>query len=473
LRKEIAFLKKVQNSVFFDAIRFLEKRNIEFYIVGGAIRDFLRGKENIKDLDIIIPFDPEKIIYEIAKKTGGTPFLLDEKRKEWRIVIKSEYTLDIGEIEIDIEHDLSERDFSINAIAFKFPENFFIDKFNGFYDIEKKIVRAFKKENLIKDPLRILRAFRFMATLGFEIEKETFKFIKENREKILDSAKERIMREIYIMFSQGIRIYSTLLKMRESKVLFTLIPELKELDGCLQIYNNRTLDILSHTLNSLKYLENFYKNWRKTFFKEYEKEINRIFDPQGRVLLFISLIFHDIAKPLTRKIENGKTKFHGHDKIGANIAYNWAKRMRFSERFAKRLKEMVFWHMYPHLLGKEEELTKRALFRYLRKTEEIWFLLFVQAYADFRATPPGKNPSYLKNLLRKIYDFKIEIEREKPKPLINGYDLIALGLKPGPIFKKILTEIEELKAEDVLKTKEEALNFVKEKYIIKGNMQKG
>jgi len=465
LKKETAFLKRIQDSTFADAIRFLEKKNIDFYIVGGAIRDFLTGKEDIKDVDIIIPFDPEKIIHEIAKKVKGTPVLLDEERKEWRIIVKKEYTLDIGQIEIDIDNDLSERDFSINAIAFKFPEKIFIDKFNGFDDIEKKIIRAFKKENLIKDPLRILRAFRFMATFGFEIEKETFEFIKENKEKIFDSAKERIMREIYIMFSEGIKIYDTLLKMKEAKILFTLIPELKELDGCLQIYDDKSLDILVHTLNCVKHLENFYKNWKKTFFKEYEKEINTIFEPESRVLLFISLIFHDIAKPLTRKIEDGRTKFHRHDKIGSNITYNWAKRMRFSEKFAKKLKRMVFWHMYPHLLGKEEEITRRALFRYLRKTEELWFLLFVHAYADFRATPPGKDPSYLKNLLKKIYDFKIESEKEKPKPLINGYDLIDLGLKPGPIFKEILTEVEELRAEGVLKTKEEAIEFVKRNYI--------
>ncbi len=464
MKKENIFFKKIESSVFSPLIKFLEERNIEFYIVGGAIRDFLTKKKEIKDLDIIIPLDPEKIIYEMGSKVKGKSFLLDEERKEWRIVINKNYTLDVGEIEGDLTSDLSERDFSMNAIVFKFPEMIFIDKFGGFEDIRKKIIRAFKKENLIKDPLRMLRAFRFMATLNFEIERETLEFIKENKEKILDSARERIIREIYLMFSEGIKIYETILKMKESELLFILIPELKELEGCLQIYKDKSLDILFHTLDSIKHLENFYKNWKKTFFKKYEKEVEIIFEPENKLLLFLSLIFHDIAKPLTRKIEEGRTKFHGHDKIGANIAYNWSKNMRFSEKFSKKLKGMVFWHMYPHLLGKEEEITQRALFRYLRKTEDIWFLLFVHSYADFRATPPGKDPSYLKNLLKKIYDFKIESEREREKPLINGYDLIDLGLKPGPIFKKILTEIEELRAEGILKTKKEALEFVKKNY---------
>ncbi len=458
----IRFLKLLEKSKFQKGVEYLVNKT-KFWIVGGAIRDFCMGKREIKDLDIIVPYDPKEVIFKISKIVKGHPVLLDEKRKEWRIVIDKEYTLDIGEISKNIENDLSERDFTVNAIAVEFPEKKIIDKFNGFYDLKRKILRPVKNENLISDPLRILRAFRFMSTLDFKIDKETEKFIFENADKITSSAKERIMREIYLLFSEGQKIYPTVLKMKELNVLFVIIPELKNLQGCFQIYENKVLDILEHTLNSVYHLENFYKNWKRTFFKGYEEEIKMIFEPENKLLLFLGILFHDIAKPLTREILNERTKFHGHDRIGSNIAYNWAKRMRFSEKFARRLKNIVFWHMYPHLLGKEEA-TRRAFHRYLRKTGDLWFLLFVHAYADFRATPPGKDPSYLKNLLKKIYDFKIESEKERPKPLINGYDLIDLGFEPGPIFKKILTEIEELRAEGTLKTKEEALEYVKKNY---------
>ncbi len=465
MKKVLDFTNFLENSIFKNTFEYFLKKEIDFYIVGGAIRDFLLGKKEIKDLDILISFNPADIINELSRKIEGFPFLLDKERKEWRIVIKNNFTLDIGEIEENIETDLSNRDFTINSIAIKYPEIVLIDKFKGIFDIKKKIVRAIKKENLIKDPLRMLRAFRFMATFKFEIEEDTLNFISENKEKILESARERIMKELYIIFSEGEKIYETILKMKESGLLFVLVPELKNMEGCLQVYKDKSLDVLFHTLNCVYYLERFYKNYKRTFFKKYEKELKEIFEPENRVLLFLSIIFHDIGKPLTRTFEDNRTRFIGHDKVGANIAYRWAKHFRFSEKFSKKLKSMVYFHMYPHLLGKEEEITKRAIFRYLKKTGDLWFFLFVHAYADFRATPPGKNPGYLKNLLKKVYDFKLESEKERPLPLINGYDLINLGLTPGPIFRRILNEVEELRAEGVLKTKEEALIYVKKNYL--------
>ncbi|MEO0279387.1 MAG: HD domain-containing protein [candidate division WOR-3 bacterium] len=465
MKKVLDFTNFLENSIFKNAFEFFLKKEIDFYIVGGAIRDFLLGKKEIKDLDILLSFNPAEIINELSRKVEGFPFLLDKERKEWRIVIKNNFTLDIGEIEKDIETDLSNRDFTINSITIKYPEKVLIDKFGGIGDIRKKIVRAFKKENLIKDPLRMLRAFRFMATFKFEIEGDTLNFISENKEKILESARERIMRELYIIFSEGEKIYETILKMKESGLLFVLVPELKNMEGSLQVYKDKSLDVLFHTLNCVYYLERFYKNYKRTFFKKYEKDLKEIFEPENRFLLFLSIIFHDIGKPLTRTFEDNRTRFIGHDKVGANIAYRWAKDFRFSEKFAKKLKSMVYFHMYPHLLGKEEEITKRAIFRYLKKTGDLWLFLFVHAYADFRATPPGKNPGYLKNLLKKVYDFKLESEKERPLPLINGYDLINLGLTPGPIFRKILNEVEELRAEGVLKTKEEALIYVRKNYL--------
>lgn len=466
MKKVIDFTEFLESSIFKNTFEYFLKRDTEFYVVGGAIRDFLLGKKEIKDLDILIPFNPAQIINELSKKTGGSPFLLDKERKEWRIVINDNFTLDIGEIEKDIENDLLNRDFSINSLAIKYPEKVLIDKFGGFTDIKRKIIRAFKKENLIKDPLRMLRAFRFIATLKFEIEEDTLKFIRENKEKVLEAARERIMKELYIIFSEGERIYETILKMKEIDLLFVIIPELKNMEGCLQIYKDKSLDILLHTLNCVYYLEKFYKNYKRTFLKKYEKELKEIFEPENRVLLFLSIIFHDIGKPLTRTFEDERTRFIGHDKVGANIAYRWAKDFRFSEKFSKKLKAMVFFHMYPHLLGKEEELTRRAFFRYLKRVGDLWFLLFIHAYADFRATPPGKNPGYLKNLLKKIYDFKLESEKERFFPLINGYDLIDLGFTPGPIFRKILNEVEELRAEEVLKSKEEAIIYVKKNYLL-------
>jgi poly(A) polymerase len=370
-------------------------------------------------------------------------------------------------IKEDIEKDLLERDFTINAMGMKIPGFELIDILGGKKDIKKGVIRAVKEENILEDPLRMLRAFRFMALLDFNIEEELKRTITENKEKIMSSARERIMQELFIIFSEGKVIFKTISKMAETGILFVLIPELAKSQECFQRYHKSKLNVFEHILKCVYYLERFYKNWRRTFFKEYEELIKEIFEPEKRVLLFLGILFHDIAKPDTCTIEEGRTKFYGHDKIGAQIAYKWAKKMRFSEKFSKKLSSLVFWHMYPHLLGKEKERTRRAYHRYLRKTAQLWFLLFVHAYADFRATPPGKDPSYLKNLLKEIYEFKKETEKERPKPLITGYDLIDLGLIPSPLFRKILEEIEEMRAEGKIKEKQEALAYIRENYLNK------
>ncbi|MEN3046200.1 MAG: HD domain-containing protein [Candidatus Hydrothermales bacterium] len=459
------FINFLNRSPFNEVIKFFVDREIDFYIVGGALRDFLVGRNEIKDLDVLVPIDPQIMIRDLSKKIGASYILLDKKEKEWRVIINKNFTLDIKEIKEDINYDLLERDFTINSLALKYKDKSIVDITGGLNDIKNRIVRAVKRENLIEDPLRMLRAFRFMATLNYEIDEDTLEFIKKNSDKIVQSARERINKELFLIFSEGKIIHKTLLKIKETGLLFVLIPELKSMEGCLQIYKNRSLDILQHTLNCVYYLEKFYKNYKKTFFGEYENYVEEIFYPENRVLLFLSIIFHDVGKPLTRTQEGDRTRFIGHDRIGANIAYRWAKEMRFSEKFSRKLRDMVYFHMYPHLLGREEEITKRAIYRYLKKVGDLWLLLIVHAYADFRATPPGKDSSYLKRLLKNIHEFKLESEREKLKPLINGYDLIDLGLKPGPIFKVILNEVEELRAEGILKTKEEALEFVKKNYI--------
>lgn len=458
-----------RKSNLFEIYKSFEDIPFKFYIVGGAIRNFALN-EDASDIDLItIDLEPGRVSKEISKKLKGSYFLLDEKFNEYRVVLKREkiYTIDISPLRGEsIEEDLGKRDLTINSVAIEPRRMELIDITGGLKDIEEGILRTLKEENLISDPLRILRIIRFHSFYGFKIEEKTYEWMKKNKELLKNVAKERIKYEIWEMFGKGKYIEKSIDILKDTRILFELIPELVYQENSFQIYEGISMNILEHTLNVVKNIAKLEKNLKKTFFSKFnENYYKEWFEYDKKPLLFLAGFFHDIAKPFTVKIENGKTKFYGHDKEGAKIASKWSYENRLSRKETKILVDLVKKHMYPHLLGKEKEITRRAIFRYLRKTGDIWFSLFLLDYADFRATPPGRNPKYLRDLLEKIVEFYEESKRERPKPLITGYDLIDLGLTPGPIFKKILQDVEEKRAEKIINTKEEAIEYVKNNYL--------
>lgn len=458
-----------KKSTVFEIYKNFGDIPFKFYIVGGSIRNFALN-EDTYDIDlVIIDGEPERVSKEISKRVKGTYFLLDEEFNEYRIVLKREkiYTIDVSPLRgKSIEEDLEKRDLTINSIAIEPRKMELVDITGGLKDIEDGILKTTREENLIMDPLRILRIVRFHSFYGFKIEEKTYEWMKKNRELLKNVAKERVKYEVWEMFGKGKYVEKSIDILKDTRILFELIPELTYQENSFQIYEGVSMNILEHTLNVVKNIAKLERNLKKTFFSKFnENYYKEWFEYEKKPILFLSGFFHDIAKPFTVKIEEGKTKFYGHDKEGAKIASKWAYENRLSRKETKILVKLVKNHMYPHLLGKEKEITRRAIYRYLRKTEDVWFSLFLLDYADFRATPPGKNPKYLKDLLEKIVSFYEESKKERPKPLITGYDLIDLGLKPGPIFKKILQDVEEKRAEKIINTKEEAIEYIKNNYL--------
>ena len=175
----------------------------EGYLVGGSIRDFLMGKP-FKDRDIVIK-DAEKYALNLAEKLDTTFITLDAENKIYRLVLKDkENYIDIAEQRGNtIEEDLYQRDFTINAIAYDLKYDQYIDVTGGIRDIESHIIRAVKEENFIDDPLRILRAFRFMATTGFEPDKKLLVMLKKHINLIQKPAKERVHDEIMKLFGEA------------------------------------------------------------------------------------------------------------------------------------------------------------------------------------------------------------------------------------------------------------------------------
>jgi len=167
------------------------------YLVGGYIRDIILGREPEKvDLDIVVPFNAIEIGKKIAENIGSKLIILDEKREVVRIILNHIYIDIANQVTTTIEGDLCSRDFSINSIAFLFDKKCLFDPFNGLKDLELSLLRTHSEINLLNDPLRILRCFRFVSELNFKIDLKLVDFIKKNKGKLYLVSKERINYEI-------------------------------------------------------------------------------------------------------------------------------------------------------------------------------------------------------------------------------------------------------------------------------------
>ena len=185
---------------------------VKVYLVGGYVRDVLRGAGS-KDIDFVMADNPEGILNKIAHEIGGT--VVKFSKAPLVRVVAGDYTLDFTELKGTIEEDLSQRDFTVNSIAWSEKEGV-IDPFNGVQDIKEKKIRAISEENFLDDPLRLVRAYRFSAEFGWEIEAGTRKTIRRLKDLIRRPATERITLEIFrLLNSTHSNSYLNALKMAE------------------------------------------------------------------------------------------------------------------------------------------------------------------------------------------------------------------------------------------------------------------
>jgi len=191
-------IKKIDKSIrFYDWYFILPFLPSGSFLVGGYIRDVILGRLTNKiDIDIVVPENAIEVGKKIAENFKSKFIILDKGREVVRIIFKN-ISIDIASlISHSIEIDLSSRDFSINSIAFSFDKKLLIDPLNGISDIELSLLRTNSKQNLIDDPLRILRCFRFVSELDFNIDQQLMNFIKKYKNKLRLISKERINYEL-------------------------------------------------------------------------------------------------------------------------------------------------------------------------------------------------------------------------------------------------------------------------------------
>lgn len=475
-------LTEKERALFIELLNFPEKERLltclrkfsqreDLFIVGGAVRDFLLRK-GISDLDIAVKYDPYGLQQYLARSLSFSPVSLSEEFGIYRLA-KGRYTLDLtlyrGET---IEEDLRERDFTFNALAIPLKSLFegpfsILDPFQGYADLQRGIIRALGEENIKDDPLRILRGYRFFAQGYGSLEAQTRRYFQLHCQKLPSIAPERLSMELkYILVSD--KAYSAFKAMDEDGVLEVILPELSPTKGLPQPSFHH-LDVFSHSLEALK--------WAEVLLREPEKylglkEIPSLFKEEDFIIAVkLGSFLHDLGKGYTYGESEERITFYGHESRGAELWLERARALRFKNEIAQWVFSLIKNHMRPCHLLKEWEgktLSTRAKRNLLKAHPEL-FSLWIVAMADSLASKgPDKEKDYeerLKAFFQDLRKFQLDLERvEKREKLLTGKDLIALGFKPGPLFREILEEVEIRVVEGRLKSKAEATAYVLERY---------
>ncbi len=414
------------------------------YFAGGCVRDIVRD-ETPKDFDIATDAKPE-IVQKLFPRTYavGAHFGVI-------IVLENGFQFEVAtfrsdEAYIDGRHpsavhfsspeeDAKRRDFTINGMFYDPVAEKVIDFVGGRADIDAKLVRAIgdPAQRFAEDRLRMLRAVRFATVLDYTIDTHTWDALVANATSINEISAERIRDELVRIFLSPNRTRGWDL-LDSSGLMRAILPELDRMKGVLQPEQfHPEGDVFQHTRLMLQFLPE-----------------------KVSVPLVFAVLLHDVAKPVTATVdETGRIRFSGHDRAGAQMAEEIMRRLRFSGAETEATVEMVRQHMVFKDVPKMREAKLKRFMARPTFDDELE-LHRVDCQGSHRMLD---NYEFL---LRKREEFANE--PIIPPPLVRGTDLIALGLKPGPKFGEILEAVETRQLEGDLRTREEALEWVKREY---------
>lgn len=469
-------IEKIKNDEIINLIIEHVKKiseKAEIYLVGGAIRDFCLNKENF-DKDIIFDkADAEVFAKSLAKMLDASFIFLDEENKIYRIVLQDKINIiDIAEpIGKNIEEDLKRRDLTINSVAINLKSFEILDINNGLKDLENKKIHHISERNFIDDPLRLLRAYRFEAMLGFDMDEELTKIIKNHAQKINKPAIERINYELLKLFG-GDFTQKTLINMDKTGLLEELFPITKELKKVPPNAHHH-LDLFEHSIEVVKQIQDIYEE-SSIEIKEHLQNID--FGGATRLShLKLAGFLHDIGKPSTWTIEEdtGKHRFIKHDDVGSKMGIKLLKTAKFSKKQIDYIAKMIKYHIYPSHLVSCGEVNDKVYMRFIRKMETEVIDIIILAMADRLSArgPEITDEIVKKNIknLQKLLDFYIHVKDSiKPLPkLLSGEEIMEiLNIKPSKELGNIIKEIQEAQVSGDITTREEALKHI-EQYKLK------
>ena len=435
----------------------------ECYIAGGAVRDIVRGVEP-SDYDFATNATPDEItrIFESAGyrtiptgiEHGTITTIIDDISFE-----VTTYRIDLNcngrhcdvQFTSSLEEDIKRRDFTVNALAMDINNNI-IDLVDGIGDIHRRLIKAVgdPDQRFTEDYLRILRSIRFYTKLDFEIDPLTYQSIKKLYPNLTKISRERIRDEFNEILLSPNRIKG-ILTLYETNIIDIIIPDFSKL---ATVYQPKLFhpegDTFKHTMMVLSKVE------------------------EGDSLyLILSVLLHDFGKLFTYAFDQEKQRitFNEHDIVGAQKAKEILQDLKYDNDTIEKIYYIISNHMKLH-----QKLAKSTIKRLmLTKTDTGYIynpvfdeLLKLHKYeidASIKIFTPEEK-KIEEDLLRNVTEIKSELTEELKKQtlkrLITGYDVMARDIEPGPIISEIMTKIEDAQLEGTIKTREDALRYLKD-----------
>lgn len=466
-----------------EVARFLSDRGVMAYWVGGFIRDGLLGRQT-RDVDLAVAVPALPLARELAQALEGHFVPLDQEHQVARVVVgpprkthdaASPWHLDLATLTGDIAQDLARRDFTVNAMAIAIGGGQVVDPRGGLADLENRLLRAVSPAVFRDDPARLLRAVRLATELGFQIEEATAALAKQEAPLLEGVAGERLREELMRLLglpgaAPGLRTLDRL------GLLSPLFPELDAARGVPQPKEHHW-DVFQHSLETVAAADflmgegDGFPAWAGHDFPWPPEAAARMAEEVSgfprRALFKLACLLHDVAKPQTKAVQpDGRTRFLGHARQGADIAQSALARLRFSRREREMVAAMITHHLRPTQMSHEELPSRRAIYRFFRDAGEVAEEVLYLSLADHLAS---RGPELIPEAWRQhtgVIHYVMEEQRHQeaapPARLLTGHDIMAaFGLEPGPQVGQLLGKVEEARAAGEVSTPEAALALVR------------
>ena len=444
--------QRFSDSIFKRISETADELGLECYVVGGYVRDIFLQRPS-KDIDIVVHGSGIELAETAARRLGnlrvsvfknfGTAmFRYKGMEIEFVGARKESYRANSRKPIVEegtIDDDQKRRDFTINAMAYNEVTGL-VDAFDGMGDLQKKVIRCVgnPKERFTEDALRMLRALRFAAQLGFEVEEQTFAAIRELAQTIEKISAERIQTELVKLLTSD---HPELIReVYTSGISDVILPEFSVLMQTEQNNPHHCYTVGEHTIHVVQQVEN-------------------------QKVLRLAALFHDIAKPVCKTTdEAGVDHFYGHPKEGAKMAHRIFRRLKFDVDTMQKVCGLVEWH------DDNPNLTPAGIRKAIyRVGEERYPDLFALKRADVLSQSGYRREEKLAYIqsYQKLYEEIIEQKDclSLKKLAVYGRDLMELGIKPGKKIGQILQKLlEEVLEEPDKNKKEYLLERVKQTY---------
>jgi poly(A) polymerase len=414
------------------------------YFAGGCVRDRLRGVEP-HDFDIATDAPPEAVQRLFPRTVAvGAQFgviVVVEPEGEFQVAtFRSDLAYVDGRHPEGVRfatprEDAERRDFTVNGMFLDPATGAVVDFVGGRADLDARVIRAIGDPvaRFAEDRLRLLRAVRFAAALDFAIDPATWQALRDHAPRIAEVSHERVREELLRLFAGPWRVRGLDL-LEASGLLEVILPEVAALRGCEQPPQfHPEGDVYVHTRIMLGLLA-----------------------PDAPQNLVWATLLHDIGKPPTASVDpDGRIRFNGHDRVGAAMAEEILRRLRFSRAETDAVTEAVACHM---AFKDVKQMRPAKLRRFMARPT---FVEELELHRVDCASSHGSLDNHV-FLLEKQAEFAAE--PVIPPPLVTGRDLLALGWKPGPRIGAILEEVQTLQLEGGLATREEALGWISREF---------